>query len=96
MHGPERLVAGFRVKRADKPLRGEMVDSPEARHARINRRVSWAVTVVGVAVMVVLAQLTRAWGYWWLFAALGALVAFLLGWNAAYRHWKKNGYVPRI
>mgnify|MGYP007104199381 CR=1 FL=1 len=65
--------------RRDAPLRGKLLDSPEVRRARVERRVGWAVTGVGVAVMVVLAQLTRVWGYWWLFAGLGALVAFLLG-----------------
>lgn len=38
----------------------------------------------------------HAWGLIPLALALGSLVFWLLGWGAARRYWRKNGYVPKI
>lgn len=35
-------------------------------------------------------------GYWWLFASTGVMLAFIAGWAAARRHWRKHGFVPKL
>lgn len=35
-------------------------------------------------------------GAWWLVALLIVVFSFLAGWAAARRHWRKNGFVPKL
>lgn len=56
----------------------------------------WVHTAVVVVIAVLLGQGVRLWGLAWLVIAMSILVAFLLGWAAARRTWRKRGYVPKI
>lgn len=43
-----------------------------------------------------MAYVVHTWGITPLAIALGAGAFWLLGWGAARRYWRKNGYVPKI
>jgi hypothetical protein len=39
---------------------------------------------------------TRWWGLGSMVAVLAVCLAFVAGWAAARRHWRKNGFVPKL
>lgn len=53
-------------------------------------------TAVGIAICVPLVLAFRYVGIEWFFGVVAVVVSFFLGWGAAYRFWRKNGYVKNI
>lgn len=66
------------------------------------RLLGLALTPVGQFVAVCLAAViffapTYWLGLWpWMIPALALMAGFVAGWAAARKHWRKNGYVPKL
>lgn len=50
----------------------------------------------GVPIMLLLFVPAYWLGLWWIFGLVGAMFAFVFGWNCAARHYRKNGYVSNL
>ena len=60
----------------------------------------WSTEWAHIAAIVIFAvlggQAVRYFGVWWVVAFVALMVAFAAGWEAAYKFWRRRGYVPKL
>jgi hypothetical protein len=53
-------------------------------------------TILGIVAALLLFGPAYFFGLGWGFAVTAGLLGFVIGWAAARRHWRKNGFVPKL
>ena len=69
---------------------------------RADRIILWfleskiGLSIFGMAAVFLVMSPMYLFGIGWVFGLCAAFAGFIVGWTAAYRYWRKRGYLPRI